>query len=124
MLSTAPCKTTPSSYTQTTFAQEILILMNPTKKILVILAAAACLLTGANAADAARTYPEGGTWDSGRNFWTGTVYSNYHHPTRMHGSTACNANSCNRSSLVVPGRWSYASIKDTTGGNASYYRFN
>lgn len=98
--------------------------MTTVKKILFALVTIVCLFAGANAADAARSYPEGGTWDSGRNLWTGKVYSNYHHPNRVHGSTACNAKSCNRSKLVNPNQWSYASIMDTTGGNVSYYRFN
>lgn len=93
------------------------------KNIFAVTAVVLSLFAGASAADAARSYPDGGTWDRGRNLWTGTVYSNYHHPSRVHGSTACNSRDCNRSPLVPRNQWSYASIKDTTGGNTTFYRF-
>lgn len=83
---------------------------------------AGLVLSGAGAANAAISYVGGGTWDHGVTYTTNKVWSNYYHPDRAHGSTACNKDSCNRSATVPPKRWSYASIRASWGGNTTYWR--
>lgn len=59
---------------------------------------------------------EGGTW----NYAPG--YSDYHHPNKLHRSTACNGNGlCNRSADVGGGKWANAKVGKTPSGNTAYY---
>lgn len=98
--------------------------MKRLKMILATLGLTGVLATGlAGAANAAITHPGGGTWDSGVSYITNTVWSNYLHPSRAHGSTACNSNSCKRSATVPAKKWSKASIRATLGGNTAYWRY-
>ncbi|HJD51383.1 MAG TPA: lactococcin 972 family bacteriocin [Candidatus Rothia avistercoris] len=92
------------------------------KKSLATLALGASLFAGATAANAAQVSAGGGTWDYGVSYVTMTTWSNYHHPTRAHGSTACNKNACKVSDTVPRDVWSKAAIKATWGGNTSYWR--
>lgn len=61
----------------------------------------------------ATKYPkEGGKWNYGTTGPNGggTVYSNYYHPKKSHGSTVVNANKVtNRSPVAAKGKWSNAS---------------
>ncbi len=85
-------------------------------------ALAASLLTAGAAVATVVNPPEGGTWDYGVTPFT-TVWSNYYHGSRTHGSTACTGYpSCTRSADKAPGTWSYASRVPTLWGNTSYYR--
>lgn len=85
--------------------------------------AGALVVGGATAANAATKSAEGGKLDYGVDYGYGSVWSNYYHPSKAHGSTACNSMSCSRSDRVPAGRWSYASMGSTLGGNSSYYWF-
>lgn len=76
---------------------------------------------GASAANATTEYVGGGTWDYGVNYGTLVTWSDYHHPSRVHGSTACNANNCKASGAKPAGVWSRASITATWGGNTAYW---
>lgn len=82
---------------------------------LVLLPTAAALATTVNVG--------GGLWQYGT---TSTeVYSNYHHPSLYHSSTACNAGAlgdkCDQG-VAAAGAWSYASIgKSWLGGNTAYW---
>jgi len=69
--------------------------------------------------------PEGGgTWSYGTNGPNNTVFSNFYHATRKHGSTAENgAGNAARSADTAAGRTSKASIRKTYAGNHAYYRF-
>ena len=80
-------------------------------------------LVSVSTAFATTTYPsEGGKWDYGVSPLT-TVYSNYYHATRTHGSTACNGiGGCTRSVDTQRGNTSYASRTPTAWGNTAYYR--
>jgi lactococcin 972 family bacteriocin len=82
------------------------------------------------AAQAITAYPAGGTWQYGINQPSSTyyVYSNYHHPSALHRSTACNISSCSRSADRGAGIWSYASIVASgaffgTNNTAYYYKY-
>jgi lactococcin 972 family bacteriocin len=83
-------------------------------------AAVATTMLSAGAALATVAHPEGGTWDYG--VTSSVAYSNYHHATKHHGSTAQNGNGTVRSPNVTPGSWSNAQIKKATGGNKAFYR--
>jgi lactococcin 972 family bacteriocin len=65
----------------------------------------------------------GGLWQYGTT--TADVYSNYHHPSLYHSSTACNAgvlgDKCDQG-VAAAGAWAYASIgKSWLGGNTAYW---
>lgn len=65
------------------------------------------------------SHPEGGTWSHGTN---DGVYSNYHHPSKRHGSTAMNGRGLSKKVTNIPsGSWSYASISKTLAGNSAYW---
>ena len=93
--------------------------MKFSKKILATVALSASLFGGASAANAAIHNVGGGTWDQGVNYLVMNTWSNYHHPSKAHGSTACSAKGCDRAT-APPNRWSKASIRATWGGNTSY----
>lgn len=77
---------------------------------------------GATAANATTEYPSvGGTWNYGVDYLTLRVWSNYHHPSRVHSSMACSASACKGSGWVPAGLWSYAERQATWGGNTAYY---
>lgn len=87
-----------------------------------LLAAAGLCFGAVSPAAATIEYPEGGTWEYGVNYWIKQVYSNYHHPSVLHNSTACNGDGkCTTSPAAIPGNWSYASERATWGGNTAYY---
>jgi len=79
---------------------------------------AAGIAVGAAPASAYTSYPEGGTWDYGN---SGSTWSNYHHPSKVHRSTACNSTKCLRSADAARGSWSRASVSWTVTGNTWYY---
>ncbi len=83
----------------------------------------ALLIAGAAAATAHATveYVGGGTFDYGVNYWSGTVWSDYHHPSKAHTSTACNASDCSWSGVKPAGVWARATISSTLGGNTAYW---
>lgn len=85
----------------------------------------ALTLGGAAAAEATTVNVGGGTWDYGGSFLTTWTYSNYIHPTKNHGSTACNANSCDESGPTPRNVWSKARVHSTlSGGNKTYWHTN
>ncbi|MBM7051652.1 lactococcin 972 family bacteriocin [Rothia sp. ZJ1223] len=61
------------------------------KKSLITLTLGVSLLGGVAAANAATISGGGGTWDYGTTYLTMKTWPKYHHPSRAHGSTACNA---------------------------------
>ncbi|WP_204576891.1 lactococcin 972 family bacteriocin [Clavibacter michiganensis] len=84
---------------------------------------AALLLGGAGAANAVTKNVGGGTWQYGTGFSPSAItYSNYNHPSKKHGSTACKSVECVRSATVPANSWSRASLHATPGGNSSYWR--
>lgn len=105
--------------------------MNKNRLAIVLTTAAltvASIAGGAGAANATTEYPQGGTWQYGVHEPSSTilVYSNYHHPSKKHRSTACNKNSCSRSADKGANVWSYASITASGSifdgnGNTAYY---
>ena len=94
--------------------------------IVATLALSASVAT-AGAAYATTSYPDGGTWVYETNVVVtqGSVYSNYHHPSRVHGSTAMDGSgNTDRSPDKPAGVWAYASKVGTWWGNSAYYRVN
>jgi lactococcin 972 family bacteriocin len=69
-------------------------------------------------ANAYTSYPEGGTWSYGN---SGKTWSDYHHGSKKHRSTACNSYTCLRSADAGKGSWSYSSVAWTVTGNTWYY---
>ena len=65
----------------------------------------------------------GGTWSYGTN--SKVVYSNFHHPSRCHGSSARTYNGLitARSSNTAAGKWSYAQVRRSTDTNEAFYWF-
>ena len=65
----------------------------------------------------------GGTWSYGTN--SKVVYSNFHHPSRCHGSSARTYNGLitARSSKTAAGKWSYAQVRRSTDTNEAFYWF-
>lgn len=58
----------------------------------------------------------GGTWSYGTN--SKVVYSNFHHPSRCHGSSARTYNGLitARSPKTAAGKWSYAQVRRSADG--------
>ncbi|KQB84203.1 lactococcin 972 family bacteriocin [Corynebacterium oculi] len=76
---------------------------------------------GAAAALAVQVNVDGGTWNYGTG--GGKVWSNYHHPTKRHGSSVQGKHYAD-SGCVNAGQWSYASAPDRSfRADHSYYRF-
>lgn len=94
------------------------------KKILVIGFAAAAIVVGA-AAPALATVVNvgGGTWNYGVQNQGGTVWSNYHHPTRKHRSSVINGyGEYDNSGCKSANVWSYASLRaDPNHTDHSYW---
>ena len=65
----------------------------------------------------------GGTWSYGTN--SKVVYSNFHHPSRCHGSSARTYNGLitARSPKTAAGKWSYAQVQRSTDTNEAFYWF-
>lgn len=65
----------------------------------------------------------GGTWSYGTN--SKVVYSNFHHPSRCHGSSARTYNGLitARSPKTAAGKWSYAQVRRSTDTNEAFYWF-
>ena len=65
----------------------------------------------------------GGTWSYGTN--SKVVYSNFHHPSRCHGSSARTYNGLitARSPKTAAGKWSYAQVQRSTDTNEAFYGF-
>ena len=61
----------------------------------------------------------GGTWSYGTN--SKVVYSNFHHPSRCHGSY--NGLITARSPKTAAGKWSYAQVRRSTDTNEAFYWF-
>lgn len=82
------------------------------------------LLASVGVADAAVEYPkEGGKWEYGTD--GPSIWSNYYHKTRSHGSSVRNCHGdLTRSPVVNPGQWSNASRGDgcKRGVDQAYYR--
>jgi lactococcin 972 family bacteriocin len=101
--------------------------MKARRKITLALAtaglAASLAVGGAAVAKATTVYPpEGGTWDYGVDYWVMKTWSNYHHPSRVHHSTACSSSACTYSGWVPAGYWSKAERLASWGGNTAYYK--
>lgn len=62
----------------------------------------------------------GGTWDHGITY--DSVWSNYLHNGRIHGSTVENSNGQYFSGWKDPGVWSYKKIKASLWGNKAYWK--
>ncbi|WP_369127125.1 lactococcin 972 family bacteriocin [Rothia nasisuis] len=77
--------------------------MKFSKKILATIALSASLFGGASATNAAIHYVGGGTWDQGVNYGVMNTWSNYHRPSKAHGSTACSAKGCNSATPPTTG---------------------
>lgn len=80
---------------------------------------------GVGAASATTTHPDGGTftYETGGPY----IYSSYHHPSRVHGSSVKNCfGSLTRSALVGAGRTSSATREDGClfAVDYAYYRFS
>jgi lactococcin 972 family bacteriocin len=68
------------------------------------------------------SHPEGGAWNHGT---VGRVTSDYHHPSRTHGSSVKNGRGeLSRSPNVRGGAWARSSIAKTTAGNSAYWRIS
>ncbi|MBB4071681.1 lactococcin 972 family bacteriocin [Canibacter oris] len=93
---------------------------NLRKKSATVLLAAGIIFAGTGTAGAAIS-AGGGSWDYGVDYWSMKTWSNYYHATKVHSSTACNANRCVSSGPTPKDRWSYASLRATWGGNTSYW---
>ncbi|WP_285730865.1 lactococcin 972 family bacteriocin [Nocardiopsis sp. ATB16-24] len=94
--------------------------MNALKKAMVTLAVAAGLTAGtAGVASAATEYVGGGTWWHG--LTASTVYSDYFHATRCHGSTAVGTYTV-RSTGYLPGYTSKATAPRALYNNETYWR--
>lgn len=65
----------------------------------------------------------GGTWSYGTN--SKVVYSNFHHPSRCHGSSARTYNGLitARSPRTAAGKWSYAQVRRSPSTNEAFYWF-
>ena len=65
----------------------------------------------------------GGTWSYGTN--SKVVYSNFHHPSRCHGSSARTYNGLitARSPKTAAGKWSYAQVRRSPSTNEAFYWF-
>ena len=65
----------------------------------------------------------GGTWSYGTN--SKVVYSNFHHPSRCHGSSARTYNGLITapSPKTAAGKWSYAQVRRSTDTNEAFYWF-
>ncbi|WP_344321178.1 lactococcin 972 family bacteriocin [Streptomyces macrosporus] len=80
----------------------------------------ALVVATATPALATITYPpEGGTWDHG--ITPGTVWSNYYHGSKCHGSTSVGYFT-DRSPDTAAGRWSNSATHAAVSGNKVYYR--
>lgn len=79
------------------------------------------VIAGALPADAVTTHPAGGTWDYGVAGYPGSTWSNYHHPSKKHRSTACNTSWCTRSADGAPGSWSRISVAASVSNNTAFY---
>lgn len=94
--------------------------MTPALKraIVTVVAVVGLVIGTAGAAAAATSYVGGGTW------WHGltplTVYSDYHHPTRCHGSTA--VGNATVSDSAPSGEISRATATRAISNNSSYWR--
>lgn len=87
--------------------------------VVTLLVAAGITLGTAGAAVAATSYVGGGTWWHG--LTAGTVYSDYFHSTRCHGSTAVGSYTI-RSASMLPGYLAQASAPRATHNNETYWR--
>ena len=84
---------------------------------------AAMVVLPAVAAAATTVTVGGGLWQYGTT--SSDVYSNYHHASLYHSSTACNdgvlGDTCDQD-VAAAGAWSYALIsKSWLGGNTAYW---
>lgn len=84
---------------------------------------AAMVLLPVVAAAATTEYVGGGLWQYGTT--SSEVYSNYHHASLYHSSTACNngllGDTCDQD-VAEAGAWSEASIaKSWSGGNTAFW---
>lgn len=87
-------------------------------------AIATVAVTGGLAAPALATTTNvgGGTWSYGTS--SSSVYSNYLHPTRLHGSSVKRGDTVFRSNCAAAGTWAKASAsKSWYQVDYSYYRF-
>ncbi|MEU2338512.1 lactococcin 972 family bacteriocin [Streptomyces sp. NPDC006654] len=83
-------------------------------------AAAAGVLVVAGAAPALATTVNvgGGTWDYGAG--TATVWSDYYHSTKCHGSTSVGKTI--QSDTASKGNWSITQVESALSGNETYYK--
>lgn len=70
-------------------------------------------------ANAAITYPSGGTWDSGAN--AKEVWSLYHHPSKVHNASTYGHNGLRNSGWHAKGLWAAQYDEVRWFGNKSYY---
>ncbi|MET8813121.1 lactococcin 972 family bacteriocin [Streptomyces sp. NPDC004549] len=83
-------------------------------------AAAAGVLVMAGAVPALATVKniDGGTWDYGAG--TATVWSDYYHPSKCHGSTSIGKTT--QSDTAPKGDWSVTGVEAALYGNETYYK--
>lgn len=103
----------------TSLKKEVIALKKLSKGLATGLLSTGLLIAGAGVAEAAQHYVGGGIWTEGMD--SKNTYSNYYHPSRHHGSTACNAFGCDRKSAPA-GKTSFAAVPRTSFGNKTYWR--
>lgn len=96
--------------------------MKNKKRLLGVLLVATIAPATAGVANATTEYVGGGKWVHGFDTFTQETFSNYYHPSRSHGSSACNRHECHRSPNTRAGAWARSSIKATAWGNTVHWR--
>lgn len=85
----------------------------------------AFVASGAAAANATTSYPEGGTWNYGVKWGGGGqdfVYSDYFHGSRKHKASVCTTSGCSKTDWIAKGNWANAPWRVAgMWGNTAYY---
>ncbi|MFF4761520.1 lactococcin 972 family bacteriocin [Streptomyces sp. NPDC001292] len=94
------------------------VVVNIKDSLKVTVAAGVLVAAGATPALATIAYVGGGTWDYGAG--TATVWSDYYHPDKCHGSTSVGKTI--QSDTASKGYWSVTSVQAALYGNETYYK--
>lgn len=92
--------------------------MNIKSSLKAALAAGVLIVAGAVPALATVKNIDGGIWDYGAG--TATVWSDYYHPDKCHGSTSVGRTI--QSDTATKGNWSITSVQAALYGNETYYK--